>query len=394
MPDRPEIFVSDAGELAACCDHIATCPVFGFDTEFIGENTYHPHLCLVQVATPSRLFLFDPIAIGSLDLFWKLVADASRVAVVHAGREEIRLCRLWSGQPPGNLFDIQVAAGLVGLGYPTGHGNLVADLLGTRLAKAETLTDWSRRPLTPQQIRYAYDDVRYLLALHEELHRRLQRLNRLDWVREEFQLLMRRAVQDDPEFEPWRKLRGLGALNRQQLAVARALFIWRDDTAARLNRPARVILRDDLIVEVARRNSRRDRDLIVLRGFPRNLVGQILEVVEQARQTPADQLPALSERDNDPPQVGLVTNLLTVTLASWCMTQSLTPALVASSSDVRQLVRSRLLGAPMPSESTLISGWRATHVLPMLMDVLNGKKAIRVADLKSASPLEQIVPND
>src|SRR5438309_4249191 len=113
MADIVEQIVSRPEQLPEVCAHLAAKCRFGLDTEFIGENSYHPHLCLVQVATPSRLFLIDPIVLGPLDPFWKLVADPSRVAVVHAGREEIRLCRLWSGQTPGNLFDIQVAAGLV-----------------------------------------------------------------------------------------------------------------------------------------------------------------------------------------------------------------------------------------------------------------------------------------
>src|SRR5262249_50057926 len=115
-----------------------------------------------------------------------------------------------------------------------------------------------------------------------------------------------------------------------------------------------------------------------------------LEVVEQARQTPADQLPDLPERDNDPTQVGLVTNLLTSALASWCASQSLTPALVASNAEVKQIVRARCQGSPLPPESLLMTGWREKFVLPMLLDVLDGKKAVRVGDLKIASPLVQI----
>src|SRR5215475_12716458 len=129
MNQREEL-VSRPEELAACCAYLETCPVLGMDTEFVGEETYHPRLCLVQVATPERLILIDPLSVGPLDAFWKLVVDPANLVIVHAGREEVRLCRLWTGQTPGNLFDLQLGAGLIGMTYPLGHGTLVHQLLG------------------------------------------------------------------------------------------------------------------------------------------------------------------------------------------------------------------------------------------------------------------------
>src|SRR5262249_14691851 len=125
MPEREEVLVARPEELGPCCEQIAHSKVIGFDTEFVGEDTYHPSLCLVQVATEERLYLIDPLSVGPLEEFWKLVVDPTRVVVVHAGREDVRLCRLWAGQSPGQLFDVQLAAGLVGLAYPLSHGALV-----------------------------------------------------------------------------------------------------------------------------------------------------------------------------------------------------------------------------------------------------------------------------
>ena len=117
-----------------------------------------------DVATPERLILIDPLSAGPLDAFWKLVTDPARRVIVHAGREEVRLCHLWTGHKPGNLFDLQIAAGLVGLPYPLSHGSLVAHVLDKKLDKGETLTEWSTRPLTKAQIHYAFDDVRYFFG--------------------------------------------------------------------------------------------------------------------------------------------------------------------------------------------------------------------------------------
>src|SRR5690349_10252989 len=239
MPEVPEAIVTTAEELEACCEHLAACRRFGFDTEFVGENTYHPHLCLVQVATAERLYLIDPLAAGPLDAFWRLVVDPQNLVVVHAGREEVRLCRLWSGQNPGNLFDLQIAAGLAGCPYPLSHAALVSQLLRVQLAKGETLTEWRTRPLTRSQIRYAFDDVRYLLPLWEVLAARLEKSQRLSWAREEFERLAANVSPEEPVVAKWRKLRGLGSLDRRRLAMVRELYAWREEMAARTNRPAR-----------------------------------------------------------------------------------------------------------------------------------------------------------
>jgi ribonuclease D len=388
MPDLPEQLVDSPQGLAECCDHLAICSAFGFDTEFIGEETFHPRLCLVQVATVERLFVIDPLAVGPLEQFWELVADPARVVVVHAGREEIRMCRQGCGRPPGNLFDLQVAAGLVGLGYPMGHAALVYQLLKVQLSKAETLTDWARRPLTGQQVQYAYDDVRYLLPLWGQLNKRLDKLDRVDWAAEEFQTHTRRALAEDPAIERWRKLRGLGSLDRRRLAVVRELFAWREGIAERQNRPARTVVRDDLVVEIARRLPQKDKDLTVLRGLPKYDYVGILDAVSRGRDMPADEWPALPERDNDPPQVALVASLLMAVLGDLCARTALTPGLTATTNDVKLLARARFQGADPPAESALTRGWRSRAILPALVAVLDGRQAVRVGDVRSAAPFE------
>jgi ribonuclease D len=386
MTDLPQQLVDSPDGLADCCAHLAGCSEFGFDTEFIGEDTFHPRLCLVQVATAERLFVIDPFAAGPMEPFWELVADPKRVVVVHAGREEIRMCRHGCGRPPGNIFDLQVAAGLVGLGYPMGHAALVYQLLKVQLSKGETLTDWARRPLTSQQVKYAYDDVRYLLPLWRQLSKRLDKLGRADWATEEFQTHTRRALAEDPAIERWRKLRGLGSLDRRRLAVVRELFAWREGIAERQNRPARTVVRDDLVVEIARRLPQREKDLTVLRGLPKFDYEGILAAVHRGRELPADEWPALPERDNDPPQVALVTSLLMAVLGDFCARSALTPGLAATTSDVKLLARAKFQRGEPPPESALTHGWRSRAVLPTLLAVLDGQKAVRVADVRAAAP--------
>jgi ribonuclease D len=384
-----EQMVTTPQELAEVCEHLRACRRFGMDTEFVGEQSYHPHLCLVQVATPERLILIDPLAVGPLDAFWKAVVDPANEVVVHAGREEVRVCHRWSGQTPANLFDLQIAAGLVGYPYPLGHGTLVSQLLRVQLAKGETLTEWRHRPLTRQQIRYALDDVRYLLPLWSQLNAALERLQRREWAREEFGRLASNSTPDEATVvaaEKWRKLRGLGTLDRRKLALVRELYHWREEQAERTNRPARVIVRDDLLVEIARRNPSRERDLHVMRGLARKMVPDILQVVERARALPPDQYPAVAEREQDPPQVQLVVNVLTAVLGDLCTRRQLATNLVASTADVKLLVRARLQGAEIPADSGLSQGWRKEHILPELLALLDGRRRLRIADVAAETP--------
>lgn len=388
MPELMEKIVTRPEDLAEVCAHLAASRRFGFDTEFVGENTYHPDLCLLQVATDERLVLIDPLTVGPLDAFWELIVDPANEVIVHAGREEVRLCRLWSGRTPGNLIDLQIAAGLLGLPYPLGHGSLVSQVLRIQLAKGETLTEWQKRPLTRAQVLYAFDDVRHLLAVWNRLRPRLEQFQRLDWVREEVVRLTANAAPEEPLQDKWRKLRGLGSLDRRRLAIVRALYTWRDEKAAATNRPARTIIRDDLIVEIARRNPKTVRDLEVVRGLAKRDLHTILGEVERARTLPPDQLPRPNEREQDAPQVGWLSGVLTAVLGDFCTRRCLAANLVATSQDIKQLVRARMAGEPLPDDSLLAQGWRAGYVLPELLAVLDGQRSLRIADVRADAPFD------
>jgi ribonuclease D len=387
LPALPEHLVTDAAQMAGCLEHLAKAPVIGFDTEFVGEDSFRPELCLVQVSTAEHLFVIDPYGVGPLDEFWKLLLDPNRTTVVHAGREDIRICFFQAGKPPASVFDVQLAAGLVGLTYPVGYGGLVSDLLGQRMTKGETLTDWRRRPLMPSQVRYAFDDVRFLLPAWKKLTEKLKRLKRTDWAAEEFETAVRKAVGDEEAAaEKWRKVKGIGGLDRRQLAVARELFAWRERFAERVNRPPRQLLRDDILAEIARRGPTKAEDLSAYRGVPRGEIERILEAVRVAKALPPDQHPEPEARDNDPPHVLMLANLLGVVLADWCTRNKLAANLVASGSDLKAIVRCRAYREP-PPDVPLARGWRAAAVLTELQAILDGTKAVRVTNPSAAAPL-------
>lgn len=386
-PAPAEGLVNTPADLRAFNDELSRCPVVGLDTEFVGEESYRPELCLVQVSTPGTLVVIDPYTAGDLATFWDLLTDPGRTTIVHAGREEVRMCRHAIGRTPSRVFDLQIAAALVGYNYPIGYSGLVQEVLNARASKAETLTDWRRRPLTANQVRYAYDDVRYLIEIFELFTERLAKLKRQDWADEEFASAVARAVNDDPAVEKFRKLKGLGGLSRRELGIARELYVWRDTFASRLNRPPRVLMRDDVVIEIARRGSTRPDDLSTLRGVPRGETENILAAIERGAAMPAADLPAAGERDHDPAHVSTLANLLGVVLVEFSTRMKLAPNLVATQYDLKSLVRERQPGGKPAADSVLNAGWRAAHVRPHLDAVLDGSQAIRVSDPASPAPV-------
>jgi ribonuclease D len=385
-----EVLVHTADELTQCCHHLAECRRFGFDTEFVGEESYHPRLCLIQVATNETLYLIDPLCVPALEPFWELVVDPANQVVVHAGREEVRLCHIWSGQAPGNLFDLQIAAGLVGLPYPLGHAALVHQVLGRKLSKGETLTEWRTRPLTKAQTHYAFDDVRYLLPIWRKLSENLDRLKRTTWAVEEFARLRDQSTPDENGLsvstDKWRKFRGASSLDRRRLAILREVFYWREQAAADADRPARTILRDDLMIEISRRNPKSAKDLQPVRGLAKRHLDAIFAAIERGRVLPPEECPQPAQREQDPPQLGLLVNLLAAQLAHLADHMDLAANLVATSQDLKTLVRARIQGTAPPAESLLLQGWRVQHILPHLQAMLDGRISLRVGDIDKDVP--------
>jgi ribonuclease D len=188
--------------------------------------------------------------------------------------------------------------------------------------------------------------------------------------------------------EKWRRLRGLGALNRRQLAIVRELYRWREEVAVRADRPPRTLCRDDLLVEIARRNPLRIRDLQVIRGLARRDLEAILAAVERARALPALECPLVIEREQDPPQVALLTNVLSAVLGHWCEEMRLAPGIVSSTQELRRLARAHVDGGAPQGTSSLDDGWRRESIRPLLEAILRGEQALRVVRPHAEAPFE------
>lgn len=366
--------------------------MIAFDTEFVSEHSYRPELCLIQVAAGDRLAVIDPQTTGDITGFWKLLAAPGHDTIVHAGREELLFCVGAVGRPPERLFDVQIAAGLVGFDYPAGYGSLLSKLLGQRLEKGETRTDWRRRPLSQAQIEYALDDVRHLQQMAEKLRGRLKQLGRTAWMDTEM-AVWKDDVEATRSGERWWKVSGTTGLSRRSLAVVRELWGWREREADSRNCPTRRVLRDDLIIELAKRRSADVKQIRALRGMERGdlqrLLPQLAAAVARALALTDDECPRPVQRES-PAQLAILGQFLASALGSICRSAELAPSIVGTASDVRDLVAYRLGladGNGRGEPPLLGRGWRAEVVGRLIDDLLAGKLAIRIHDPRSNEPL-------
>jgi len=387
---RRESLVATPVALRELIGHIRDEGRFAFDTEFVSEDTFEPVLCLLQIATRSRLAAVDPQTVGDLSEFWKLIDDPAIDTVMHAAGEDMRIYLMRVGSLPSRIFDVQIAAGLVGYSYPLSLNNLVGQTLRITLSGSETRTDWRRRPLSPAQLRYAYDDVRHLLELQDLLMAELKRLDRVEWAEAEFRDFLT-GIADRADEERWRRLPGLHQLNRRGLETARRLSEWRENEARRQNRPLRQVMRDDLLVAIAKRQPTGRRDLEALRDFNRpSLMSrsrEVLEAVELARATSEELLPEPHHRPEDAPGASTIANMLAAALAQCCLENKVAGSLVSTTSDIKSLIRWHVDGRPESRRPALARGWRGELCGNLLLDVLNGRRALRVVDPLSEYPV-------
>lgn len=322
--------------------------------------------------------LIDPLRGFDLAPVWSLVYDDHVETLVHAGQEDLALCVQHSGQVPRRVFDLQIAAGLISHNYPVSLQKLVQSYSHIRLHKSKTLTDWRRRPLTPEQIRYAAEDVIHLIPIHRIIVSKLKQSGRLEWAHAEFakfeDITLYRRVDEDK----LRRVKGSGSLKGRELAVLRDLLAWRETVAEELNRPARTVLRDHLLVEIARTGMSSASDLADLRGL--NLSSKnrrrVSEVVTAALKLPEDRWPKTVRREVDSDQETILITLVTALIRAYCLDNNLAYGLVGTKKSIRDLIRFH--DGNRSDGGELTSGWRGEAVGSLLREVLNGERTLRV----------------
>lgn len=266
-------FISTETALLDLTQELLAAPWVGIDTEFLRERTFRPRLCLLQTATPRGVACVDPLA---LDLTPVLAAlEGQNLKIGHALRQDFEILYQIRGRLPMPVFDTQVAAALLGYDEQTGYAALVEAELGVQLDKSHTRTDWSARPLSPEQVHYAGNDVRHLQALHQQLGERLERLGRTAWLAEECRRRLDIGRYDDAEAI----LTKFGHAHRLPTPVQHvlaALIRWREGVARAHDRPRQWIVPDEVLLRIAARQPTEPRALRAIKGLP-PAVGRMAE---------------------------------------------------------------------------------------------------------------------
>jgi ribonuclease D len=387
-PEPPIQSPSEVAEIAAA---VRRAGRLYFDLEFVSDGRYVPELALIQVAWGDpdrpRVAAVDPLAVDPAPLI-ELVADPAVETVLHSGQADLSLLGTRFGVEGRAVVDTQIAAALLGLGDQLGYAALVELLTGVVLDKSHQFTDWKRRPLAAERIRYALDDVRYLPLLWRELAARLDRRGRRPWLEAESAALARSAVRRPEPDEAYRRVRGWDRLKPRALAALRGGAAWREREALATNTPPRWLIQDRPLLEAARRLPADEGGLAAVPGLGRGTVRQHGAALLSALERGAGEPPP-AEASRPPPLTGRLKEwaaAVFATVQERCREEEVASRFVATRSDSEALVRwwrdraGRAEGAALPEpDLPLLTGWRRE---------VAGRAALAVLDGTTAAPDE------
>ena len=385
--------ISHHEDFIELCDHIRACGTVAFDTEFVSESTYRPELGLLQFATEDRSVAVDPLAVTDTSAWWEIMADDETRVIVHGGQAEIRFCLHLIGRPPQKLYDIQLAEGFRGRSYPLSYSAIVQRVLNVQVDSSQTRTDWLRRPLSQDQLTYALEDVDHVIEIWKTQTAWLQKHGRLDWADAEMQRMIDDIMADDSA-PPWQRLSGAHKLSRRELAVLQKLADWREQEAAFRNRPLRRILRDDLLIDLAKRKPKTVQQALATRDMNRpeykRRLDDIVAAIGEALAVPDSELPTKprNRRQESSSDEQVISKLLSLSLSNRCAELDISQSLVANNKELTELVRYHRFDSRRNGVPKLLKGWRAEVFGQLMLDVMDGKVGFRVAPANAATPLQ------
>lgn len=346
--------ITDTATLSAFCHRLQSEAYVTVDTEFIREKTYYPLLCLIQIAATNEAAVIDPLAEGiSLEPLLELMRCKSVLKVFHAGGQDLEILYNLMGALPSPLYDTQIAAMVCGFGEQVGYESIVQQLCNEQLDKSQRFTDWSHRPLKPEQLRYALADVTHLRDVYAKLKEQIALAGREAWIEEELTSLADPDQYVTHPEEAWLKQR-IRERKPRYLARLRALAQWREEEAMRQNKPRGWILNDDALQEIAQTNPITEANLRRGRMIKKHLsdldLKLLLLLIETANTLPITQCPRLPEKKHIPSDLDSSKDLLKVLLKLKCQQHNVAARLVASADDLNDF----LLGDVPP----FMKGWR------------------------------------
>lgn len=364
-------YIAQPQELAALVERLREADELFIDTEFMREKTYFARLCLIQIASREERAIIDPLALADLSPLAPLMTDPSIVKVFHAGGQDLEILHQRLGVVVAPVFDTQIAATLLGQPQQVGYGALVADVLGVHLDKGDSFTDWSRRPLTPQQLLYAENDVRYLVEVYDRMIADLEAKGRLAWLAVDFEELADPASWTVVPSEMWLKVKRASTLKPPQLAVLREVAAWRELEAQRKNLPRRWVLSDESAIEVARRAPQDERALRDVRGvgdkLSRAQVASLLERVRAGSLVPSDEWPRFQKRRFRSCDVEGAVDLMAALVRIRAKEHDVAVPVLASRSELEAVAAGEREGL------AVLQGWRRRLVGDELLALLRGE---------------------
>ena len=376
--------ITKNSELQEFCTKAANSKYITIDTEFLRERTYFSKLCLIQLAIPGdendSAVLVDNLA-NKLDLspIYKLFQNENVVKVFHAARQDLEIFYLDSGIFPYPLFDTQIAAMVCGFGDQVAYETLVKQVAKQTLDKSSRFTDWSRRPLTEAQKKYALADVTHLRIIYEFLSQKLQKTDRLTWVEEEIKILISPETYNFDPKNSWRRIK-TKSNSRRFLGIVAALAEFREKFAQTKNIPRNRVIKDDALLELASNKPKNLDDLsksrLLLREARKGeLANGLLNAIEKGINTPESDLPEKLDKTDKSFVNSALADLLRVLLKSCSESAGVASKLIASASDLDSLAAGdRSLAA--------LQGWRLEVFGKSALDLCNGKIGLSVKGTK------------
>lgn len=345
-------------ELGDICAKLAKKPYITIDTEFLRDKTFYSRLCLVQMAADGiDAVAIDPIEFD-LDLapFHALMANEKVVKVFHAARQDLEIFYQMTGKIPHPIFDTQVAAMVCGYGDSIAYNKLVQDVTGQTLEKNAQFTDWSRRPLSSKQIKYALDDVIYLRDVYEKLKARLEKQKRDDWVKQEMETLTNPQTYEMAIEDAWKRIK-IRSDKPQVLAILKELAQWREELARKKDIPRGRILKDEALADIAVYMPKDIEGLSRIRNVPKDVTNSptgklILKLIETARKSPKEEWPKIKRKDAFPKDAVPTLEMLKLLLKINASEADVAGKLVASASDLEEIATEN------NPDNKVMKGWR------------------------------------
>ncbi|MBT5469216.1 MAG: ribonuclease D [Nitrospina sp.] len=375
------MYITTSEQLKEFCESLESSDVLAVDTEFVRERTYFHRIGLIQVAGKNGCAAIDPILLSDLTPLLEILKDPKKIKVFHAARQDLEILVRLCGQVIPPVFDTQVAAALVGWGSQISFAKLIQKAIGKRMHKSETYTDWCRRPLSENQITYAIDDVRYLMPAYEKLLEKLEQLKRTDWVAGEVKNWEDPATFTLPDPQTrFLKIKSLRSLKPRNLAVLRELAAWRESVAVSRDCLAKSIVRDETLLEIARKIPSEVKELSSVRGFHPKEIGKsgaaIIKAVELGNEVPEDKLPTVPEADGYSTTRG-IEELLSAFVQIRSEELKIEPSVLADRKRIHSFATHFEQKLDM-DEHFLLQGWRRECIGEPMLKLLNGEVGLKI----------------